>query len=134
MDEKANDSEAGGAAAPAQAAEKEAVASRDQSPARSTSTEVDHDNLTIPSKQSRNKSQDVEKAPTDGSVTDETASDHGEPDLEHDEAEETIPGRDLDRQLSRVRKPVSVSAVCAVQIIKLTALGGALGRRHGEHQ
>lgn len=30
------------------------------------------------------------------------ASDHGEPDLDHDEIEETIPGHELDVQLSRV--------------------------------
>lgn len=37
---------------------------------------------------------------SDSYATDD--SDHGEPDLEHEEAEETVPGREVDRQLSKV--------------------------------
>ena len=36
---------------------------------------------------------------------DDDASDHGEPDIDHDEIEETVPGHELDVQLSRVSSP-----------------------------
>lgn len=52
--------------------------SREQSPSASTRTQVDDDQDVVPQ------------------------GHHGEPDLEHQEAEESVPGRELDRQLSRV--------------------------------
>lgn len=56
------------------------------------------------------KSQDPEKARADASDSDDdTAPDHGEPDLDHDEAGEAVYGRDLDRELSRVGFSGSVS-------------------------
>lgn len=45
------------------------------------------------------------------SDTDDTGSDHahGVPDIDHEEAEEAVLGRDLDRQLSRVGLPLPSS-------------------------
>lgn len=109
MDEKDKDLEAGGSATPTQAVEEEGAAFRDRSATRSASREGDYDKITIPNSQSQRKSQDVEETLRHGCDTDDTASDHGEPDVEHEEAEEAVPGRDLDRQLSRVCKSGSVS-------------------------
>lgn len=88
----------------AAAGEKETKLSREQSPTASTKTEVE-DEMGVAYHQQHSKRKQSEKAhasrnSSDGYVTDET--DHGEPDLEHEEAEETVPGRELDRQLSRV--------------------------------
>lgn len=60
------------------------------------------------------KSQDPEKVrreedASDSDDDDDTSPDHGEPDLDHDEAGEAVYGRDLDRELSRVGLPGSVS-------------------------
>lgn len=103
MAEKDKHLEAGTLATPEQAAGSKVVVSRDQSPTGSTTTEVDYDKITIPVRQQHRRQQDLEKARIDEDDTDDT--DHGEPDLEHEEAEEAVPGRDLDRQLSRVCLP-----------------------------
>lgn len=57
-------------------------------------------------------SEDKKARPASAGLGDEAASaystdsshstERGEPDLDHEEIEETVPGRDLDRQLSRV--------------------------------
>lgn len=103
MEEKDKHPEAGMLTTTEQAVGSKGVVSRDQSPTGSTSTEVDYDKITIPVRQQHCKPQDLEKARADGYDTDDT--DHGEPDLEHEEAEEAVPGRELDRQLSRVCLP-----------------------------
>lgn len=86
------------------AQEKETM-SREPSPSASTRTQVDDGDSAPPPHQHHSKAAPSEKVPasrksSDGYATDE--SDHGEPDLEHEEAEEAVPGRELDRQLSRV--------------------------------
>lgn len=43
------------------------------------------------------------------------STERGEPDLEHEEIEETVPGRDLDRQLSRVGHSVTQSLTSTVE-------------------
>lgn len=55
------------------------------------------------------KSKDADQTRADEtSDTDDThtGSDHGVPDIDHEEAEEAVLGRDLDRQLSRVGLPL----------------------------
>lgn len=85
---------------------------REQSPTGSTSTEVDYDKITIPARNTRSPH------PTKGTMRSGTFSekygdevDHGEPDFEYEDAEDAVPGRELDRQLSRVGSPSSVSQV-----------------------
>lgn len=83
--------------------EKETM-SREQSPGASTRTKVEDEESAAQNHQ-KSKTRRSEKVhqsrnSSDGYMTDET--DHGEPDIEHEEAEEAVPGRDLDRQLSRV--------------------------------
>lgn len=94
------------------------AAARDPSPVGSITTEVDYDKLKIPAKRQAtpndNSVQDVEKAEAETQLgedayeteedldDDDDTDDHGEPDIEHLEAEEAVLGRDLDRQLSKV--------------------------------
>lgn len=97
----------------AQGQEKETTGmSREPSPSTSTRTHVDDDvqdglplghehRHQIASGATRSeKSHQVSRESGDGYETEDT--DHGEPDIEHQEAEESVPGRELDRQLSRV--------------------------------
>lgn len=86
---------------------------RDHSPTGSTSSEVDYDKINIPGHQIRRnagheeESKEKEEVLSDKSDPDEI--DHGEPDFEYEDAEDAVPGRDLDRQLSKVGAPRSVS-------------------------
>lgn len=83
--------------------------SRAQSPTGSISTDVDLDKVT--SSDSHIRSSHDEK----GFDELQTSSDkygpdeinHGEPDLEYEDAEDAVPGRELDRRLSRVGSPSS---------------------------
>lgn len=113
MDEKDKDLEAGTSILRERAAEKKSAVSRDRSPAGSTSTELEYDKTNNNTKSHRKEQQDPGKARADGadeaSETDDAGSDHGVPDIDHEEAEEAVLGRDLDRQLSRVGLPRSVS-------------------------
>lgn len=49
---------------------------------------------------------------------DDDASDHGEPDIDHDEIEETVPGHELDVQLSRVHDIESLRRIETRESIK----------------
>lgn len=108
MDEKGKALEAG-ITTPGQ----DGMASRSQSPTGSTSSEVDYDKITVPghhisrTSPQKEESKDKEEAFIDKYDPDEI--DHGEPDLEYEDAEDAVPGRNLDRQLSKVGAPLSVS-------------------------
>lgn len=79
---------------------------RERSPGGSSRTVFTNDDKTAPSSRRHQNSEpkDEEKITetrksSDGSSTD---INHGEPDQDHEEVEDIIPGHDLDRQLSRV--------------------------------
>lgn len=102
MDEKEKDLDAGNSGMPP----------RGQSPTGSTSTEVDYDKLPIPARRKADNSRHKEEAKRPEVIGHEYGPDeidHGEPDLDYEDAEDAVPGRELDRQLSRVGAPSSVS-------------------------
>lgn len=106
MEEKEKDLDAG-VATPGQSE----MHPREQSPTGSASTEVDYDKITVPCRHIR-KSHDefkIKKSETFSDKYSPEGPDHGEPDLEYEDAEDAVPGRVLDRQLSRVGCPSSVS-------------------------
>lgn len=85
---------------------------REQSPTGSTSSEVDYDKLTVPGRQIVRQSPQEEDRKEVKTFSDKYGPDeidHGEPDLEYEDAEDAVPGRELDRQLSRVGLSSSVS-------------------------
>lgn len=90
-----------------QPAEPPRAVSRGRSPTGSTSTEVDYSGRTGQEPTPRDPEKASKESHSYGYDTDEI--DHGEPDLDYEEAEEAVPGRELDRQLSRVGLPGSVS-------------------------
>lgn len=56
----------------------------------------------------------------DTSAYSSEAADHGEPDLEHEEVEEAVPGHELDRQLSRVGLPRRLHRLPSVSFASCT--------------
>ena len=111
MEEKDKDLEA--------ATDKPEVAAEVSRPPTGSSTEVD--------KETGRRKSEVDN---DGaSAYSSDSADHGEPDLEHEEVEEVVPGHELDRQLSRVgslprrlHRLRSVSLKLAAQASSLTLL------------
>lgn len=89
------------------------MAPRDHSPTGSTSSEVDYDKINIPGHHIKcstgHKEESKEKGEILSDKYDPDEIDHGEPDFEYEDAEDAVPGRDLDRQLSKVGAPLSVS-------------------------
>lgn len=99
---------------PEAAAQEKETMSREASPSASTRTKVDDDGETPRNHQQQQPHSEkvhTSRKSSDGYMSDET--DHGEPDLEHEEAEETVPGRELDRQLSRVCSRAHSVSPCA---------------------
>lgn len=111
MDEKERDLEAGVASPTSERAPPDQrTPSGARSCAGSTSTEVDYDKITAPGRQNlttEDKSGTSEPPETihDDSDSEGEDMDHGEPDVDHKDAESAVLGRDLDRQLSRVGSP-----------------------------
>lgn len=108
MDEKGKALEAG-----TNTPEQDEMAPRGRSSTGSTSSEVDYDKITVPGHHNKRilHQKDELKAKEEASINkyDTDEIDHGEPDLEYEDAEDAVPGRDLDRQLSKVGAPLSVS-------------------------
>ena len=56
----------------------------------------------------------------DASTYSSDSADHGEPDMEHEEVEEAVPGHELDRELSRVGSPRSLRRLYSVSSANYT--------------
>lgn len=98
-------------------AREKAAVSRDHSPIASTRTEVDDDREERASYVQQTAAHEKAHA-----YETEDDTDHGEPDWEAEEAGETVPGRQLDRQLSAVR---SIHTVSPCPLVKDAADGTA---------
>lgn len=145
MEEQDKNLEAG-LASSREAAHAHGTAPRSLSLAGSTTSEADYDKATVPSRGrprkgastrgcsshqtqgEKSRAPDTEAASDDSDTDDE--HDHGEPDVDYRDAEDFVPGRGLDRQLSRVRSPANVSPERIMPAAELTR-PRSLGTRFG---